>query len=99
MRRNREKWRQLHGPGDPATSRTFLPEDGILDEVAIDCMVTGSRQVRRTRRERNEAVRRLALDGYDVETIGNLVHTDKGVVREMCKALKSSLPAQGGEGA
>lgn len=95
-RRNREKWRWRHrhrrgGAGEPAPNRVFLPEDGILDEVAIECMVTGSRMVRRTLSERDEAVRRLILAGYEMKTIGERAYTTAKVVRRTHRELKSPL--------
>lgn len=55
------------------TSRGGLPDDGILDEVAIARRAAGDTRVRLTRRERLEVVRRLHSQGLQDSSIGELV--------------------------
>lgn len=44
------------------TTVNTIPDDGYLDEVAIDLAVRGIRKVRLTAAEQREVVRRLLLD-------------------------------------
>lgn len=48
---------------------TWLPEDGILDEIAVSIAAVGIRVVRLTTRERFEATKRILANGGNAGTI------------------------------
>lgn len=53
----------------PGAADLLLPEDGIVDEVAVDIAVRGQRIVRLTSRERRLVAEQMIADGAEMETI------------------------------
>ena len=56
------RWGHSYGTHIPGSELTPV-DDGVIDELAIELVITGARRVRLTRRERIEAARRLYAAG------------------------------------
>lgn len=61
-----ERRRRKRSKFDPAL---IVPDDGIVDGIALEIAVTGMRVVRMTRKERRLAARRILLSGGDVPEV------------------------------
>jgi hypothetical protein len=52
----------------------LLPEDGIIDEVAVEITAAGTRRVRLTETERRHAAARILAAGGSITTIAARLH-------------------------
>lgn len=71
----------------PHRQTITLPEDGIIDEVAIYIAVNGLRKIAMTHRERVEAVRRLLLQGGSIREMCDNLHVQPKIIREILDGL------------
>lgn len=72
----------------------FLPEDGILDAVAVRVHASGDRPIRVTRREHREAMRVLAEKGLSNEDIAVLLGGNRAAVEAYRRRAGFPLPAR-----
>ncbi len=84
-----EKARRLHEKTvrRPHRQTAVLPEDGIIDNVAVQITVSGSRKVALTQRERLEATRLMLLQGASIREMCDHLHVQPKVVRQLLDDL------------
>jgi hypothetical protein len=83
---SRAKPREIREPKQEAENN-LLPEDGILDTIAIRIAANGLRKVRLTHRERVEVVKRMLNLGAGVRDMCDNIHVSPGVVRDILDEL------------
>jgi hypothetical protein len=65
----------------------LLPEDGIVDEIAVYLAVNGIRKVAMTHRERVEATRQMLLHGASIREMCDHLHVQPRIVRDILDEL------------
>lgn len=71
----------------PHRQTATLPEDGIIDRVAVQITVAGTRKVALTQRERLEATRQMLLQGASIREMCDHLHVQPRVVRMLLDEL------------
>jgi hypothetical protein len=71
----------------PRTARNMLPDDGLIDEVAVTLAVTGARVVALTPAERDLAVHRMIARGADVAELAAHLGTSYAAASRAAVAL------------
>ena len=65
----------------------LLPDDGLIDEVAVSIAVSGARRVRLTPPERDLAARLMIARGADVAELAAHLGTSTAAAGRLIKAL------------
>ena len=65
----------------------LLPDDGLIDEVAVSIAVSGARRVRLTPPERDLAARLMIARGADVAELAAHLGTSTAAAGRLVKAL------------
>lgn len=65
----------------------LLPDDGLIDEVAVSIAVSGARRVRLTEAERLEAAARMIRRGADVAELAAHLGTNPATAGRLVRAL------------
>ena len=71
------------GPGAP--SEWALPEDGIVDPIAVEIAATGTRRVALTPTERLLAAARILAAGHSVTEMARRLHIGGEVARSLAR--------------
>ena len=74
-------------PSQSRRQTILLPEDGIVDPVAVYIAVHGIRKIAMTHRERLEAVRQMLLHGDSIRDICDHLHVPPATAREILDEL------------
>lgn len=77
-----------------AARNPLLPDDGIVDEVAIGLAVSGARRVRLTEAERAIAAERMIRGGADLAELAAHLGTSTAAAGRLIRALgyRLSMP-------
>jgi hypothetical protein len=72
----------------------LLPDDGIIDEVAVSIAVSGTRRVRLTEAERDLAAERMIRGGADLAELAQHLGTSTAAAGRLIRALgyRLSMP-------
>ena len=71
----------------PAASKHVLPDDGIIDHIAVAVAVSGSRRVRLTRQERELAARHIVAAGGGIEDLREHLGATRDEATELYRDL------------
>jgi hypothetical protein len=74
-------------PSHSRRQTILLPEDGIIDPVAVHIAVHGIRKIAMTHRERVEAVRQMLLRGDSIREMCDHLHVPPATAREILDEL------------
>ena len=75
--------------GTGAPSEWVLPEDGIVDPLAVEIAASGSRRVPLTRTERLMAAACILAAGHPVAEISHRLHVSGGTAHCLAKTVQS----------
>ncbi|WP_431897312.1 hypothetical protein [Nonomuraea sp. bgisy101] len=77
----------------PRTNIGLLAEDGVVDLMAVDLVVTGQRQVQLTPTERLLAATRILAAGGGVGDVARRMGVEHTVARRLVNRITTELPA------
>lgn len=80
-------------PRPHARDARWLPDGGLIDDLAVSLTVAGARLVRLTEAERDLAVSRMIGLGADVQEIADHLGTNPATATRLVKALGYRLSA------
>jgi hypothetical protein len=89
------RYHQAHKNGVPATAEEprahrqtmLVPEDGIVDFMAVSIAVSGMRKVALTHRERLEVTRQMLVQGASIREMSSNLHVKPAAVRLLLDEL------------
>ncbi|TDD62805.1 hypothetical protein [Actinomadura rubrisoli] len=80
------------GPDLGRPSPWVLPEDGIVDPIAVEIAATGARRVALTRTERLLAAARILAAGHPCTEISRRLHVSGHTARTLAAQLRDLGP-------
>lgn len=72
------------------TASSLLPEDGIIDPLAIELAATGARRVALTPTERERAAARILAAGYGAATLAARLGVSERTARDLATRLRAA---------
>lgn len=72
---------------ETSCNRWLLPDDGIIDPVAVELAATGQRQVRLTETERHEAVALILAEGGSSWLIAKRLKISTAAARSLATSI------------
>ena len=83
-------------PEPPAARNTWLlPDDGIIDELAVEIAASGQRLVRLTREELRSAAVRILAAGGNAYTIAKRLRMQSASARVLAASITETVEAEG----
>lgn len=76
--------------GGRVNSQWLVPDDGIIDPVAVEIAAAGTRRVRLTAPERQFAAALILARGGTVNDIAARLHVNGRTARRMADAIRAS---------